>query len=177
MQGISTFPEDVTKITLVGHQDGTSFENPSDAQKSLSELRIEKALPLVKSSLTVNKDPKGNTEPAVATGDIKAQSANRFVALDVEWRQSAFEMDEAGFEEFVKNSKAQKNRLVSDSQKLPDWRGLTKKEVNQQLRLYGINPNDPSWFLDEKSPTYLPPEHPARIKYRKWYRDWSKSKK
>ena len=56
----------------------------------------------------------------------------------------------------TQNGKAQKQKLISGDEILPDWRGLTKKEVNQQLRLYGINPSDASWFLDEKSPTYLP---------------------
>ena len=108
LEGIATFPEDVESITLVGHQDTTSFENPTNAQKSLSERRIEKALPLIKTSLVVNKDPKGNTEPVVATGNIKSQAVNRFVSLDVKWRQAAFEMDEAGFTKFVQNGKAQK---------------------------------------------------------------------
>ena len=46
--------------------------------------------------------------------------------------------------------KHKKQKLISGDEILPDWRGLTKKEVNQQLRLYGINPSDASWFLDEK---------------------------
>ena len=77
------------------------------------------------------------------------------MSLDVTWKAPIVEMDEPTFQNYVKTSKTQKQNLSSQTQnqKLPDWRGLSKAEVHQQLRLYGVNPKDPSWYLDEKTPT------------------------
>ena len=176
-QAITIFPDKISNITLIGHQDSTSYENPTNEnQKSLSELRINATIPLIKSTININKDPQGTTNIPVTQGGIQAQNENRFVSLQVEWTEPIVEMDEPTFQKFVTSSKAQTKKLSSQiqTQKLPDWRALSKTEVYQQLQLYGINPNDHSWYLDEKSPNYLPTEHPARIKYRKWYKEWSK---
>ena len=177
-QAITTFPDKISNITITGHQDSTSYENPTtnEDQKSLSELRINATIPLIKSSININKNPQGTTNIPVKQGGIEAQNQNRFVSLQVEWTEPIVEMDEATFQKLVQSSKTQTKNLSSQiqTQKLADWRGLSKIEVHQQLQLYGINPKDHSWYLDEKSPNYLPPEHPARIKYRKWYTEWSK---
>ena len=56
-QAISTFPDHVSALTLTGHHDGT-YENPKEGQQSLSDLRIDATLPLLQSSLSVNKTLK-----------------------------------------------------------------------------------------------------------------------